>query len=112
MILEVKKFPESKEVMNSKDWFLIGDYGKDMIIGDSAYARVLDESEYILVEKTTADEFNPALAQDSQEAFDSNFEDSFKKNSEIIHNYLSIRDPGDEHVDAYLNRDQSDEVVE
>ena len=112
MILEVKKFPESKEVMNSKDWFLIGDYDKDMIIGDSAYARVLDESEYILVEKTTADEFNPALAQDSQEAFDSNFEDSFNNNSEIIHNYLSIRDPGDEHVDAYLNRDQSDEVVE
>ena len=112
MILEVKKFPESQEVMNSKDWFLIGDYGDELIIGKSAYARILDESEYILVEKTTADEFNPALAQDSQEAFDSNFEDSFNNNSEIIHNYLSIRDPGDEHVDAYLNRDQSDEVVE
>ena len=96
MILEVKKFPESQEVMDSKDWFPLGDYGKDMIIGDSAYARVLDESEYILVEKTTADEYN----------------NTFSNNSEIIHNYLSNRDPGDEHVDAYLNRDQSDEVVE
>lgn len=58
MIIEVKKFPKSQEVMDKKGWFPIGDYGVNMIIGDSAYARVLDESEYILVEKTTADEFN------------------------------------------------------
>ena len=58
MILEVKQWPESQEVMDNPEWFFIGDYGEEMIIGGSAYARVMDESEYILVEKTTADEFN------------------------------------------------------
>ena len=45
MILEVKRFPESQEVMDNKAWFPIGDYGDDMIIGDSAYARVLDKEK-------------------------------------------------------------------
>lgn len=75
-MLEVKLWPESQEVMDDPEWFFICDAGKEIaILGDSAYARVLDQSEYIIVEKTTADEFNPALVQDSQEAFDSNFED-------------------------------------
>ena len=60
LILEVKKFPESQEVMDNPDWFLIMDtnpnYNK---LGVSSYARILDDSEYILTEKTTADEFNP-----------------------------------------------------
>ena len=54
MILEVKQFPESQKVMSNPKWFFI--HGDP--IGDAAYARILDESEYILVEKTTADEFN------------------------------------------------------
>jgi hypothetical protein len=54
MILEVKQFPESQKVMSNPKWFFImGDP-----IGNAAYARILDESEYILVEKTTADEYN------------------------------------------------------
>ena len=60
IILELKEFPESQEVMDNPDWFPIVDGGSDIIVGDSAYARVLDDSEYILVEKTTADEFNPS----------------------------------------------------
>ena len=60
MILEVKKFPESQEVMDNPDWFLIMDTNpNDNKLGVSSYARILDDSEYILVEKTTADEFNP-----------------------------------------------------
>jgi len=60
VILELKKFPESQEVMDNPDWFPIVDGGFfNVIIGNSAYVRVLDDSEYILVEKTTADEFNP-----------------------------------------------------
>ena len=60
MILEVKKFPESQEVMDDPDWFLIMDTDiNDNILGNSSYARILDKSEYILIEKTTADEFNP-----------------------------------------------------
>ena len=94
MIIEVKLPPDSQEVVDKKEWFPIIDGGRDFIVGDSAYARILDESEYILVEKTTADEFN----------------NSFEKNSEIIHNYLANRedvsrddcmityaDPGDEN---------------
>ena len=58
MILEVKQWPVSQDIMDDPDWFPIGEYGEKVIIGDSAYARIMDKSEYILVEKTTADEFN------------------------------------------------------
>ena len=83
MILEVKQWPVSQDVMDDPDWFLIGDYGKEIIIGDSAYARVMDESEYILVEKTTADEYNEyaedidlqAFAQGRKSSFDSNIKE-------------------------------------
>ena len=75
MILEVKRFPESQEVMDDPEWFFVCDdrHSKSQI-GDSAFARVMDESEYILVEKTTADEFN--------------------------NDFISGRDPGDEHHDS------------
>ena len=59
LILEVKKFPESQEVMDNPEWFFVcDDRHTESQIGDSAFARVMDESEYILVEKTTADEYN------------------------------------------------------
>tara|TARA_R110000751_G_scaffold91920_1_gene180073 strand:+ start:232 stop:555 length:324 start_codon:yes stop_codon:yes gene_type:complete len=61
MIIEVKQWPESQEVMENSNWFFImaprTDAESDPI-GDSSYARILDESEYILVEPTTADEYN------------------------------------------------------
>ena len=94
MIIEVKQFPESQEVMDKKDWFLIGDYGEEIIIGDSAYARVLDESKYILVEKTTADELNKEYAEDIDlQAFAQGRKSSFDESGD----YISCRDPGDEH---------------
>ena len=94
MILEVKQWPESQEVMDNPEWFFIGDYGEEMIIGGSAYARVLDESEYILVEKTTADELNKEYAEDIDlQAFAQGRKSSFDESGD----YISCRDPGDEH---------------
>lgn len=84
MIVEIIKFPKSQEVMDNPDWFPIGDYGVNLIIGDSAYARVLDESEYILVEKTTADEFNMK-------------EHETLMKLELSSDFISARDPGDEN---------------
>ena len=93
LIIKVKQFPESQEVMDKKDWFPIGDYGEDMIIGDSAYGRVLDESEYILVEKTTADEFNVMEELDNL----TSLKVSESEESEVGLQYISNRDPGDEN---------------
>ena len=59
MIIEVKQWPDSQEVMGKPKWFFItgtADYGNPL--GDSAYGRILNESEYILVEPTTADKYN------------------------------------------------------
>tara|TARA_R110002020_G_scaffold63215_1_gene169000 strand:- start:409 stop:654 length:246 start_codon:yes stop_codon:yes gene_type:complete len=57
MLIEVKQWPESQEVMENSDWFFImaprTDSDSDPI-GDSAYGRVLDESEYILTEENRA----------------------------------------------------------
>ena len=84
MIIEVKQWPDSQEVMDNPDWFFIMDGNPDSRysgdnIGDSAYGRILDESEYMItkdikekytfseyvnfytstdIEKTTADEYN------------------------------------------------------
>ena len=52
MIIEVKRWPESQEVMENSDWFFIMAPRTDSEsnpIGDSAYGRVLDESDYIVV---------------------------------------------------------------
>ena len=59
MLIEVKQWPESQKVMDNPKWFFVmgtADYGNPL--GDSAYGRILDESEYILVEPTTADKYN------------------------------------------------------
>jgi len=45
MIVEVKMFPESQEVIDNKEWFPIHDYGEEMIFGDSAFARVISQHE-------------------------------------------------------------------
>ena len=50
MIIEVKQWPESQEVMDKPKWFFVmgtASYGNPL--GDSAYARILDESEYMLI---------------------------------------------------------------
>ena len=51
MILEVKQWPESQEVMEDSDWFFIQSGESDEILGNSAYARILNESEYKLIKK-------------------------------------------------------------
>ena len=46
MILEVKKFPESQEVMDDPEWFLIMDAApNDNKLGHGSYARILEEHE-------------------------------------------------------------------
>ena len=49
MLIEVKQWPESKEVMDNPDWFFITGTIPYNPVGDSAYARVLDESEYVII---------------------------------------------------------------
>ena len=51
MIIEVKQWPESQEVMENSDWFFLMAPRTDdesNPIGDSAYGRILDEDEYML----------------------------------------------------------------
>ena len=51
MILEIKQWPESQEVMKNPDWFFVMGTN-DNPIGDSAYARILDKDEYTLTRDT------------------------------------------------------------
>ena len=108
LIIQVKKFPESQEVMDKKEWRPIW-----TVVGDSAYARVLDDSEYILVEKTTADEFNVmeelenlTIKPDFISGRDPGDEDgfnypytcpSFVPDDKDSEDFISDRDPGDEN---------------
>ena len=130
MILEVRKFPESQEVMDKDDWFPIMTNTpelrlmKNVGIGHSAYARVMEDDEYILTEKTTADEYNKeyaedidlqAFAQGRKSSFDNNIEekttaDEFNVVVDDVGqvydptDFISERDPGDENT----NRRQRD----
>ena len=46
MILEVKQFPESQEVMDDPEWFFIMDADpNDNKLGSSSYARIITEEE-------------------------------------------------------------------
>ena len=49
MLIEVKQWPESKEVMDNPDWFFIMGTIPFSEAGDSVYARILDESEYVII---------------------------------------------------------------
>ena len=51
MILEIKQWPESQEVMKNPDWFFVMGTN-DNPIRDSAYARILDKDEYTLTRDT------------------------------------------------------------
>ena len=64
MLIEVKQWPESQEVMENSDWFFLMAPRTDdesNPIGDSAYGRILDEDEYMLTkdiqEKYTFSEY-------------------------------------------------------
>jgi len=44
MILEVRQWPESQEVMEDPEWFFVCDAGEQIgILGDCAYARVIEK---------------------------------------------------------------------
>ena len=95
MIVEIKIKP-SKEIQEDKEWFPIHDTGGMIALcGDNAYARVLNEEEYILVEPTTADEFN-------MEEHELLLELESKKDP---NDFIIERDPGDEHMGSYLDID-------
>ena len=52
MYLKVLKWPDSQEVMEKNDWFLIqsGDSDRD-IFGSSAYAKIIDiEKEFLKIQ--------------------------------------------------------------
>ena len=57
MVLEVKQWPESQEVMEKDEWFFIQTLeeplkgGDRNPIGDSAYARIVKEDELEKAEK-------------------------------------------------------------
>ena len=79
MILEVKKFPESQEVMDNPEWFLIMDADpNDNKLGHSSYARILDENSY---------EFLSGRRNDLEVIL----------NEVIGEGFLTDNDPGDEH---------------
>ena len=79
------------------------------LCGDHAYARVLDEKEYILIEPTTADEFNNTFKYED-EMYDKDKDWTQEEYDEIIKDYshsaevISDRDPGDEHNEGYGER--------
>ena len=72
MIIEVKQWPESQEVMENSDWFFLMAPRSDSEsnpIGDSAYGRILEDKTHTAGdivydnplydgEPTTADEYN------------------------------------------------------
>ena len=48
MILEVKQWPESQEVMDNPNWFFItsdGENNEHEILGSSAMARIIEEED-------------------------------------------------------------------
>ena len=57
MKLEVKQWPESQEVMDKDEWFFIQSHsnsltnGNENPIGDSAYARIVEDDELEKAEK-------------------------------------------------------------
>ena len=109
MIVEIKIKP-NEELQKSKEWFPIHDTGGMIsLCGDHAYARVLDEKEYILIEPTTADEFNNTFKYED-EMYDKDKDWTQEEYDEIIKDYshsaevISDRDPGDEHNEGYGER--------
>ena len=67
MILEVKHFPESQEVMEDPEWFLIMDTDpNENKLGQSSYARILDETDYMLISKELLNQIGKEHATDNR----------------------------------------------
>jgi len=50
MILEIKQWPESQEVMDDPEWFFISSNSEK--VGDTAYARIVDKEDIMDIPHT------------------------------------------------------------
>ena len=66
MIIEVIQWPESQAVMSEPDWFFIMG-NSDCPLGNSAYGRILDSSEFTLTEPEVIYGVNNLQDEDKQE---------------------------------------------
>ena len=123
MIIEVKKWPESQEVMENSNWFFImaprTDAESDPI-GDSSYARILDESEYILVEnikdKYTFSEYVNLFNNDGEQPpviTGDKDTDSLLEDERMSNESLDVEPTtADEYNKEWLNEDKYEEIKE
>ena len=123
MIIEVKQWPESQEVMENSNWFFImaprTDAESDPI-GDSSYARILDESEYILVEnikdKYTFSEYVNLFNNDGEQPpviTGDKDTDSLLEDERMSNESLDVEPTtADEYNKEWLNEDKYDEIKE
>ena len=44
MLIEVKRWPESQDVMDDEEWFFVMSDDED-VLGPSAYGRIIEEEE-------------------------------------------------------------------
>ena len=121
MIIEVKQWPDSQEVMGNPKWFFVmgtADYGNPL--GDSAYARILDESEYILVEnikdKYTFSEYVNLFNNDGEQPpviTGDKDTDSLLEDERMSNESLDVEPTtADEYNKEWLNEDKYDEIKE
>ena len=123
MIIEVKQWPESQEVMENSNWFFImaprTDAESDPI-GDSSYARILDESEYILVEnikdKYTFSEYVNLFNNDGEQPpviTGDKDTDSLLEDERMSNESLDVEPTtADEYNKEWLNEDKYEEIKE
>ena len=123
MIIEVKQWPESQEVMENSNWFFImaprTDAESDPI-GNSSYARILDESEYILVEnikdKYTFSEYVNLFNNDGEQPpviTGDKDTDSLLEDERMSNESLDVEPTtADEYNKEWLNEDKYEEIKE
>ena len=95
MILEVKKFPESQEVMDNPEWFLIMDADpNDNKLGHGSYARILEEHESTKPDEFNSDikELNKLKKHNDDHIIQSDLEEAVSNDCMITY-----QDPGDEN---------------
>ena len=111
MIIEVKQWPDSQEVMGKPGWFFIMDGNPDSSyngskIGDSAYGRILEDKTHTAGdivydnplydgEPTTADEYNNEWLNENSDELNCMFAENgadremdfdFEKDAQKIYN--------------------------
>jgi len=95
MILEVKKFPESQEVMDDPEWFLIMDADpNDNKLGHGSYARIIYDGE-------VGDLYEKMFKEDEEEeveiVFETNLNGHESESTKPDDCMITYQDPGDEN---------------